>query len=360
MVEIIAEIGVNHNGSLKTAFDMIDVAKAAGADIVKFQLFSADKLVHKTAPLAEYQAKNMGKQQTQHAMLKNLELTYEDHLKLSDYCKLRDIEYLSTAFDEDSLEFLQGVIQQRRFKIPSGEITNGPFIAKHAEISRPLILSTGMATLSEVETALSIINYVFKDHKVEPTSLKSILSENISENEQNKLKELVTLLHCSTEYPTPIESVNLQSMQTLGNAFNLNYGYSDHTEGVAVAVAATALGANIIEKHFTLDKNAEGPDHLASLDPEELALLITSVRTAEKSMGSRVKRPSFSELETAKVARKSLVAATKIIKGELITTDKLSTLRPGTGLSPVFYWDVIGSQATQDYEKGEFINASIR
>lgn len=355
MVEIIAEIGVNHNGDLRTAFQMIDAAKDAGADVAKFQLFRADSLVQKTAPVATYQAENIGTQQTQYNMLKGLELSYEEHIQLSDYCKSVGIEYLSTAFDDESLEFLQNVVNQKRFKIPSGEITNGLFLAKHAMLSKPLILSTGMASLAEVETAISVISYVFKKGDLYPRSLDDIRSEFISDEVQKKLKEMVTLLHCSSEYPAPMDTVNLLSMQTLGQAFNLDCGYSDHTNGVEIAIAATTLGASIIEKHFTLDKTAKGPDHAASLNPDELKLMVSSIRNVEKALGSTVKRPSVSELETAKLARKSLVASRDICRGEVFTAGNLNTLRPGNGMSPILLWDLIGKEATREYKKGEEI-----
>ncbi|MDA8891495.1 N-acetylneuraminate synthase [Planktomarina temperata] len=356
MVEIIAEIGVNHNGDLKTALKMIDVAKDCGADVAKFQLFSADKLVRKSATIAKYQEENIGKKQTQYNMLKKLELTYEDHIKLSDYCKFVGIEYLSTAFDDNSLDFLQNVIKQKRFKIPSGEITNGLFIAKHAILSKPLILSTGMATLSEVEMALAIISYVLKNGNINPDSVDHILREYSANEVPNRIEQLITLLHCSSEYPAPLDTVNLKSMQTLGAAFNLNYGYSDHTQGVEIAVAAVTLGAKVIEKHFTLDKAAVGPDHAASLNPDELKLMVSSIKNIEKAMGSAVKRPSISELETAKLARKSLVAANNIKKGEIFSANHLTAMRPGTGKSPIDIWDLIGKQSSRDYIAGEEID----
>ena len=352
---IIAEAGVNHNGCLSTAFELVDVAKACGADIVKFQLFNTDKLVSINAPLAKYQRKNLKQDLSQHEMLKSLELTYDEHLELSNYCNSIGIEYLSTAFDEDCLEFLDKEINQKRFKIPSGEITNGLFLAKHAMLSKPLILSTGMATLSEVEMAIAIITYVLKTGNLHADSVDHIMKEFVSNEIPPQLEKLVTLLHCSSEYPAPLDTVNLRSMKTLGAAFNLNYGYSDHTKGVEIAIAAASLGARVIEKHFTLDKTAKGPDHAASLNPDELKLMVSSIRNVENALGSSVKRPSFSELDTAKLARKSLVAATDIKQGEILSTNNMASIRPGTGISPMFIWDLIGKEVRRDYTAGEEI-----
>ena len=353
---IIAEVGVNHNGNIETAFKMVEAAKLAGADLVKFQLFKAEKLVHKEAAVASYQAQHLQQEKTQLEMLKALELSTENHLKLSKHCKSLGIEYLATAFDDESFDFLNNVIKQKKFKIPSGEITNAPFIAKHAETGKELILSTGMSTLSDIENAISVINYFSKPNFVKYPTKSQLKHSFASHKQENVLQDRVTLLHCTSEYPAPMESINLRSMLTISNEFGLPYGYSDHTVGSEVSVAAVAMGATTIEKHFTLDKLAVGPDHAASITPDELKLLVASIRNVEMAMGTFCKHPSEIELENAKVARKSIVASRTIKKGEIFSEGNLTTLRPGTGASPMGFWDLLGQSSKNSYEKGQMIN----
>lgn len=327
---IIAEAGVNHNGSISNAYKLIDAAKAAGVDYVKFQTFKADNLVSKSAPKAEYQIHNTANESdTQYEMLKNLELSEKQHEALIAYCKKVDINFFSTAFDLDSLQYLKD-IGLNLVKIPSGEITNLPYLRKAAELFNRIILSTGMSNLSDIEAAIN----VFK--------LKGI--------------EDITILHCNTEYPTPMKDVNLTAMLTIKNHFNVNVGYSDHTLGIEVPIAAVALGATIIEKHFSLDRTMEGPDHAASLEPNELKMMVDAIRNIELAIsGDGIKQPSPSEKKNIAIARKSIVAAKSISKGTVFTELNLTVKRPGNGISPMKWDDVIGKVSTKDYQEDELI-----
>jgi N,N'-diacetyllegionaminate synthase len=320
---IIAEAGVNHNGDMSIAKDLIDTAAEAGADIVKFQTFKAVNLASKRASLSEYQKKN-SKLNQQFEMLKALELSFDDHIVLANHCKKREIEFLSTAFDMASLEFLSQM-ELKRFKIPSGEITNLPYIRKIGSFGLPVILSTGMATLGEVEQAI------------------------IALDKMGLSRKLVTTLHCTTEYPTPIMDVNLTAMITLGSCFRTKYGYSDHTIGTTIPIAAVALGADIVEKHFTLDRNMPGPDHSASLEFKELREMVNKIRDVELSLGDGIKKVMSSEMENRVNARKSIVAAEEIRKGEKFTCENITAKRPGTGMSPMRWDDVIGAVARMDF-----------
>ena len=326
---IIAEAGVNHNGSIELAKQLVDKAVEAGVDYIKFQTFKASKLVTKAAKQAEYQQKNIGKEgDSQYQMLKKLELSPEDHEVLIAYCKEKGIKFFSTAFDFDSIEYLHS-LDLGLWKIPSGEVTNLPYLLALATTGKPVVMSTGMCDLEEVEAAIKVLR-------------------------ENGTKE-IKLLHCNTEYPTPFEDVNLRAMLTMKDAFDLEVGYSDHTKGIEVPIAAVALGATVIEKHFTLDCNMDGPDHKASLEPDELAAMITSIRNIEKALGSANKTPSESENKNKAVARKSIVSKTNIKKGEEFTEDNITVKRPGTGISPMKWFDILGKKAARDFHEDELI-----
>ena len=326
-VYIIAEAGINHNGSFELACKMIDAAKEAGADCIKFQTFKTSSLVSRTAKKAEYQKMNTG-DDSQKNMLKSLELSYDEFLTLKDYCDQVGICFLSSPFDIDSIEFLNS-LEMPFWKVPSGEVTNLPYLLEISKTGKPVVMSTGMCEMSEIEAAIK----VFK------------------ENGNNNIK----LLHCNTEYPTPFKDVNLKAMQTMRDVFGLEVGYSDHTKGIEVSVAAVALGATIIEKHFTLDRNMEGPDHNASLEPDELAKMVSSIRHIEKALGMGNKTASPSEKKNIMVARKSIVANKAIKAGEELTEDNITVKRPGNGISPMKWFEVIGTKAIRDFEEDELI-----
>ena len=327
---IIAEAGVNHNGSIELARQLVDAAVAAGVDYVKFQTFKAEKIASRNATKASYQQKTTNANESQLAMLKKLELSKEDHLSLIEYCSKKNIQFLSTPFDLESIDLLRE-LGIRLGKIPSGEITNLPYLRKMAKTFPQLILSTGMATMKEIEEALNVL-----------------LNTGANKNS-------IVILHCNTEYPTPFEDVNLLAMPSIGKKFGVSFGYSDHTKGIEVPIAAIALGAVVIEKHFTLDRNMEGPDHKASLEPQELIEMVNSIRNIEKAVGSSVKEPSPSELKNITIARKSIVAATNINKGEIFTEGNLTVKRPGSGISPMQWDAVLGKKASRDFEADELI-----
>lgn len=352
---VIAEAGVNHNGSRNMAFQLVDVAIEAGADAIKFQTFTADKLVTKTAGKTEYQKQTTEADESQYAMLQKLELPHKTHRELLAYCQRKGIEFLSTAFDMASLDFLVRELGLKKLKIPSGEITNGPFILCHAQYGHDLILSTGMATLSEIEEALSIIAFGMNPCAIESKvpSRKAFQDAYYSPEGQRALKEKVTLLHCTTEYPAPDHEMNLHAMETMANRFGLPIGLSDHSQGVVHAIAAVALGATIIEKHFTLDRQLPGPDHAASLEPKELQEMITGIRRVTQALGDGDKRPMESELRNRGRVRKSLVASRPIKKGELFSTDNIMAKRPGNGPSPMQFWDLFNTVADRDYQADE-------
>lgn len=329
-VIIIAEAGVNHNGSMELARQLIDIAADAGADYVKFQTFRAEKIASRIARKANYQQETTAAGESQLQMLKQLELDEAAHKELIRYCGQKNIQFLSTPFDLESIDLLK-TLGVRLGKIPSGEITNLPYLKKMARSFDRLILSTGMADEQEIAAALEVIG-----------------GEGLP-------REKITVLHCTTEYPTPFEEVNLWAMQTIGTHFGVQTGYSDHTRGIEVPVAAVALGAVLIEKHFTIDRNMEGPDHRASLEPGELKEMVTCIRHIEKALGSPVKQPSPSEIKNKAAARKSIVAARPIRKGELFAEDNLAVKRPGTGLSPMRWNELIGRPAGRDFEEDELI-----
>lgn len=353
---IIAEAGVNHNGDEALAFKLVDAAYEAGADVVKFQTFKAKNLVTESAQQADYQVNNTQKKESQFAMLSRLELSYEVHHELVEYCQKLGIEFLSTAFDEESLAFLIKELKLTRLKIPSGEITNAPLVLAHARSGCDLIVSTGLASLAEVEAVLGVIAFGYVADKNRQPSLQAFSEAYASKEGQAALNSKVTLLHCTTEYPAPIDEINLRAMDTLSSSFGLPSGYSDHSEGIVVPIAAAARGAVLIEKHFTLDKEMEGPDHKASLDPAELTSMVKAVRQVEKALGKGVKVPTVSELKNKPVARKSLVAQKDINSGDMFTDSNVTVKRPGHGQSPYEYWNVIGTKASRSYAAGDLIS----
>lgn len=327
---IIAEAGVNHNGSIELAKKLIDVAVEAGADAVKFQTFKTENVISIYAPMADYQKKNLGVEKSQYEMVKELELSFEDFTELKRYCDEKGIIFLSTSFDIESARFLKE-LGLEIFKIPSGEITNYLLLKEIGSYRKRVILSTGMADLGEIEDALDVLI------------------------ESGTKREDITVLHCNTEYPTPYEDVNLKAMLTIKEAFKVSVGYSDHTLGIEIPVAAVALGAEVIEKHFTLDKNLPGPDHKASLDPYELKEMIRCIRNVEMAMGNGIKKPSQSEIKNIPIARKSIVAKRDIKKGEIFSEDNLTVKRPGYGISPMRWEEIIGKPAQKDYKRDEVI-----
>ena len=327
-VLIIAEAGVNHNGNLDLALKMVDEAKRAGADIVKFQTAIPEKVISKYADKAEYQKKTTGNEESQLEMCKRIHLKLSDYDIIKKYCEEVGIEFLSTPFDLESIDYLEK-LGMRLWKIPSGEITNLPYLIKIAKTGKPVIMSTGMAELKEVEEAVNVLK-------------------------ENGAGE-ITLLHCTTEYPAPFESVNLRAMNTLREKVGTEVGYSDHTVGFEVAVAAAVLGASVIEKHFTLNHNMEGPDHKASLEPEEFEVMVNNIRLIEKALGDGVKQPAEAEKKNIAIARKSIVAARDIKKGEIFTEDNITVKRPGSGISPMKWFEVLGTEAVRDFGEDELI-----
>lgn len=327
---IIAEAGVNHNGSIKLAKELIEAAAKAGVDYVKFQTFKASQLVTKQARQAEYQTKNIGAENSQYEMLRKLELTPEQHIELINYCNQSGVKFLSTAFDMESVEFLSS-LHLGLWKTPSGEITNYPYLKRIAQEKQPTILSSGMSTMEDIRTAVEVLVRHGAD------------------------KNQITVLHCNTQYPTPMQDVNLLAMQTIARGIGVKVGYSDHTPGIEVPIAAVALGAVVIEKHFTLDRNLEGPDHKASLEPNELEAMVSAVRNIEQALGSSEKTVSASESENINIARKSIVAAKPIAKGELLTEENLTVKRPGNGISPMKWDEVLGKCAVRDFSEDELI-----
>ena len=328
---IIAEAGVNHNCSLTIAKQLIDAAASAKADYVKFQTFKADNLVLKTTKKADYQVKNtLNTDNSQYQMLKNLELSIEQHHELMAYCRINNIKFLSTAFDLESIDFLSS-LHLGLWKIPSGEITNYPYLKRIARENQPVMLSTGMSTIEEIKAAVNILVKHGTD------------------------RQQITVLHCNTQYPTPMQDVNLLAMQTIAREIGVKVGYSDHTLGIEVPIAAVTLGATVIEKHFTLDRNMEGPDHKSSLEPDELKAMVTAIRNIEKALGSSPKTVSSSESENINITRKSIVASKLIAKGEMFTEDNLTVKRPGNGISPMKWDDVIGKISDRNYEEDDLI-----
>ena len=329
-VFIIAEAGINHNGSIELAFKLVDAAIEAGVDAVKFQTYKSENLVSKNTQKAEYQKKTTNSSESQFEMLKKLELSFDAYRKLNNYCQDKNIIFLSTPFDHSSINFLYE-LNLKFFKIPSGEITNLPYLRHIGSLAKQVILSTGMSTLKEVGDALAILI------------------------DSGTKKENITVLHANTMYPTPMEDVNLRAMQTIQKEFDVSVGYSDHTIGIEVDIAAVAMGATMIEKHFTLDKTMRGPDHIASLEPKELKAMVTAIRNIEKAVGKNIKTVSPSELENKNIVRKSITAKCSIKKGERLTEDNLIIKRPGTGISPMNWDKILGTVAKNDYQADELI-----
>lgn len=327
-VFVIAEAGVNHNGDIEIAKQLIDAASEAGADAVKFQTFQADSLVCRTAKKAEYQLETTDRTETQYDMLKKLELTPQMHRELIEHCIKRNIMFLSTPFDLESIKLLSELGMQI-YKIPSGEITNLPYLREIAKQQKKIILSTGMSSMDEVKAAVNVL--------------------------KNNGTEELTLLHCNTQYPTPISDVNLLAMVKMREETGLPVGYSDHTQGIEVPIAAAALGAEVIEKHFTLDRKMEGPDHKASLEPQELMQMVVGIRKIESALGSKIKQVSESEMTNVAIVRKSIVAAANIKRGEKYTEKNITTKRPATGISPMLWDEIIGKTADRDYKVDEII-----
>jgi len=327
---IIAEAGVNHNGSISLAKKLIDAAADAGADLVKFQTFCADRLATRRAKKADYQNVTTGSAETQHQMLSRLELSASMHCELIDYCATRDIGFFSTGFDIESVDFLIN-LGITHFKIPSGEITNLLYLRHIGKFRKPIIISTGMATMGDIEAAIDVLE------------------------QAGTTRSLITVLHCTTEYPTPMAEVNLRAMQSIEASFGVSVGYSDHSVGIEVAIAAAAMGATVIEKHFTLDRNLPGPDHKASLEPDQLKLMVSAIRNIEIALGDGIKRPTPSEVRNKSVARKSLVAIKAIKVGEIFSSENITTKRPGTGISPMNWDAVMGRKASRDFVEDELI-----
>ena len=369
-VLIIAEAGVNHNGSIEIAKQMVDKAVDAGVDIIKFQTFKSEKLVSKAARQAEYQQRNIGKQgEGQLEMLKKLELSQQDHEELIAYCNKKGIRFFSTAFDMESIDYLHS-LNMGLWKIPSGEITNYPYLRKIASYGEPIILSTGMCELSDIKAAVNVINEFWPTansqqptansqqptaNSQQPTAkcqMPTANSQLLTANSQQPTAD-ITILHCNTEYPTPYQDVNLKAMLEIAETFKVKFGYSDHTQGIEVPIAAVALGATVIEKHFTLDRNLEGPDHKASLEPDELKAMVCAIRNIEQALGSGHKTISESERKNIEIARKSIVAACPIKAGELLTEENLTVKRPGSGISPMRWNEVVGTFAVKDFEEEE-------
>jgi N-acetylneuraminate synthase len=348
---IVAEAGVNHNGSLDLALELIDVAAAAGADVVKFQTFKSSKLVTAGAAKASYQVTNTKDGGSQLSMLQSLELSEDDHHRLVAHCRAAGIRFMSTAFDVESLAFLS-TLDMPAVKVPSGDITCAPLLLDAARLRKPLILSTGMSTIADIEDALGVFAFGLTSDE-EPTGRADFLSAYCSQEGREALARHVTLLHCVTEYPAPPAAVNLRAMDSMAACFGLPVGYSDHTQGIEISLAAVARGATVIEKHFTLDRNLTGPDHAASLEPADLHKLVSGIRNVEQALGSTLKAPTDAEAGNRQIARRSVVAARPLRRGELFTVDALACKRPGTGVSPMEFWDLLGRPASRDFDFDE-------
>lgn len=353
-VKIIAEAGVNHNGSVELAKQLVDIAVASGVDVVKFQTYKTDNLVVKNAPKASYQQQASKQSESQYDMLKRYELSVDEHRELIDYCQQHSVEFLSSAFDLESLDLLANEFGLETIKFGSGEITNWPLLLRAAQLHKKIILSTGMSVLSDVENALAVLAFGFLYNRF-PESLDDCYQAYFRKESQELLNKNVTLLHCTTEYPASFSEVNLNVIETMRRAFDLLVGFSDHTVGIAMPIAAVAKGAAVIEKHFTLDKDLPGPDHKASLDPKELAEMVKSIRQVEKSLGNGVKRPSERELQNKDVVMKRLIATDAIKKGERFSHSNLSLKRAAQGISSASYWQWIGKKANRDYQQGEVV-----
>lgn len=353
-VFIIAEAGINHNGDRDIAFQMVEAAAGAGVDAVKFQTFKTKNLVTRTAPKAAYQSETTNPKESQFEMLQKLELDQDTHHALKQFAEQNGLQFLSTAFDLESLAFLSNDLQLEILKIPSGEVTNGPLLLEYAKTGRELILSTGMANLDEIRQALAVLAFGLIGGK--PPSINAFLKAYENDEGQTALRDRVTLLHCTTQYPAPLESINLRAMATLRDTFHLRVGYSDHSLGILVPCAATALGAVAIEKHFTLDCRSSGPDHSASLEPVELKQMVEAIRAIDVMLGDGDKIPRGDEIKNREIARKSLVSAQEISEGERFSPENMTAKRPGTGRSPMQYWSYLGNAAIKSYCADDLID----
>lgn len=350
-VIVIAEAGVNHNGSTARALELVDAAADAGADIVKFQTFRAAAIVTENAQKADYQKRSTGSDGSQLEMLKALELDFEAHRLIVDRCQKRGVAFLSTAFDFESLELLE-TLGMNYTKVPSGDITFGPMLMRAARRRKPLFLSTGMATMAEIEDALKIIAFaLLRDGS--PTSNDEIDELYRSEAGQQALRQIVTVLHCVTDYPCPPQSINLRAMDSIATAFGLPVGYSDHSMGTAIPLAAVARGATVIEKHITIDRSLPGPDHAASLEPSEFKEMVSGIRMVETALGSAIKAPTREEISNRRIARRSLVAARALHADEVVDEGMIASKRPGTGISPMRYWNYVGKRTARSYRENE-------
>lgn len=353
-VYIIAEAGVNHNGDMNLAKQLVKEGAAAGVNAVKFQTFHPEKLVTKSAEKAAYQKETTGNQESQLEMLQKLTLQDEDYMELEQLCQECGVDFISTPFDTDSLHFLTTKLGMPFIKVPSGEIDNAPFLLEIAHTQKPVVLSTGMATLGEIEKALAVLSYGYLNTDF-PASFQAVQNVYVSDEGQSVLKDKVKLLHCTTQYPAPATQANLLAMDTMKKAFGLPVGYSDHTEGITIPIAAVAMGAEIIEKHFTLDKNMDGPDHKASLEPNELNEMVKAIRIVEQAVGNGIKLPAPDEVPNIHIVRKSLVAAKEISVGEKITAENLTAKRAGAGVSPMDIWLLLGKKSEYNYKVDEKI-----
>ena len=353
-VLVISEAGVNHNGNRDAAFELVEAAAGAGADAVKFQVFHTENLITDIAEKAEYQKETTDKEETQFSMLKRLELSHDIFRELAVYCEKIGIRFIATAFDSDSLAFLSLDLGLPVLKIPSGEITNGPLLLEHARTGRDLIVSTGMSTLEEVRDALAILAFGLTKQSGGPTyeSARMAFESTVG---KDRLKAKVTLLHCTSEYPAPIEDINLRAMETMRKEFNIDVGYSDHSDGLVVPIAAVSLGATVIEKHFTLDKLGEGPDHRASIEPSELKILVQNIRITETIIGNGEKVVQGSEKGNRELVRKSVVAKTTIKKGEKFSLDNITVKRPGSGRNPMEFWNILGEKASRNFQRDDIV-----
>lgn len=356
-VTVIAEAGVNHNGRLDLALALVDAAADAGADIVKFQTFRANQLVTPSASKADYQIRNTGKASSQLEMLKALELDEAAHRRLIAHCDVRGVAFLSTPFDMISLDLLTDGLGLRQLKVGSGDLTNAPILLEMARRGCAIVLSTGMATIDEIAEMLGVLAFGYTDGK-EPTR-SAFRAAFASAEGQAALRGHVTLLHCTSDYPAIPDEINLKAIDTLAGTFNLPVGFSDHSEGIAIALAAVGRGAVMIEKHLTLDRSMPGPDHIASIEPADFKAMVSGIRLVERALGDGRKVPMPSELKTMPIARKSLVARASVRRGERFSPDTLTVKRPGTGMSPVLYWDYIGRAATRDYQAEDVIDEPI-
>lgn len=352
---IIAEAGVNHNGSIEMAKELIKVAKEAGVDAVKFQTFHAENLVTKEAMQADYQVENLGEATSQYEMLKKLELSFDEFISLKNYCDEIGIEFLSTPFDHDSVDFLVDELQMQTVKIPSGELTNSPFIHYIATKQKKMIISTGMATVDEIHEALAFVAYGLARPDTD-VSIERVHSFYKTKEAKDILKKFVTVLHCTTEYPAPVETINLKAINQLSKELGLPIGFSDHSQGITIPIASISIGATVIEKHFTLNRALPGPDHIASLEPSELTAMVEGIRQVERALGTGIKQPTVNEMKNRVAARKSIVASADIKQGEILNKSNIAIKRPGKGMSPSKYWSLLGKKATKSYQRDEQID----